>query len=136
MVARGASGMPLTQYIRDLAEPTRGVLLAIQERAELLVPGMTEKISYRMPCKVYRDKPLFSVLQTKTHLGYYPFSASAIDAVRGSLAASGADVTRPEVAALDWSKGTVRFTVANPIPDDVVAMLVMARKAEIDALSR
>ncbi|HEU5222270.1 MAG TPA: DUF1801 domain-containing protein [Candidatus Lumbricidophila sp.] len=133
MVARGASGMPLTQYIRDLTEPARGVLAAIQERAVLLVPGTTEQVSYRMPCMMYRGKPLLSVLQTKTHLGYYPFSASTIDAVRGSLAASGADTSRPEVAALNWSKGTVRFAVAHPIPDDVVAMLVMARKAEIDA---
>jgi uncharacterized protein YdhG (YjbR/CyaY superfamily) len=33
----------------------------------------------------------------------------------------------------DLSKGTIRFTPDQPVPDDVLADLVRARKAEIES---
>lgn len=55
------------------------------------------------------------------HLSIFPFSSRAVDAVRDQL------------AGVELSKGTVRFTVAAPIPTETVRDLVRHRAAEIRA---
>jgi len=55
----------------------------------------------------------------KKHLSIFPFSPAAIDAVKDRL------------GDFDLAKGTVRFTPDSPVPEDVVADLVRARKQEI-----
>jgi uncharacterized protein YdhG (YjbR/CyaY superfamily) len=51
----------------------------------------------------------------------FPFSPGAIEAVEGRL------------EGFDLSKGTIRFSPDRPVPEDVLADLVEARKAEITA---
>jgi uncharacterized protein YdhG (YjbR/CyaY superfamily) len=55
----------------------------------------------------------------KQHLSIFPFSPQAVDAVRDRL------------TAFELSKGTVRFSVENPLPDDVVRDIVRYRVDEI-----
>src|ERR671914_251058 len=57
----------------------------------------------------------------KKHLSVFPFSPAAVDAVKDRL------------EGFDLSKGTIRFTPDQPVPDDVLADLVRARKAEIES---
>jgi uncharacterized protein YdhG (YjbR/CyaY superfamily) len=72
-----------------------------------------------MAALTYRDKPLLGFRAAAAHLSVFPFSPGAVDAVRGELPASAV------------SKGTLRFTPAAPLPDDVVRRLVRARAEEI-----
>jgi uncharacterized protein YdhG (YjbR/CyaY superfamily) len=46
------------------------------------------------------------------------------------------DGYREELTAFDMAKGTVRFVPDHPIPGEVVASIVRARMAEIDAATR
>jgi uncharacterized protein YdhG (YjbR/CyaY superfamily) len=51
----------------------------------------------------------------------FPFSPAAVEAVADRL------------EGFDLSKGTIRFSPDNPVPDDVLADLVRARQREITA---
>ncbi len=63
-------------------------------------------------------------LATKHHLSIFPFSSRVIDAVRDRL------------TAFELSKGTIRFTVAMPLPDEVVRDIVRHRIEEIVGAAR
>ena len=78
-------------------------------------------MSYAMAALLYRGKPLLSVVETAKHLAYYPFSGRVVSAV--------AD----ELDGFSLSKGTVRFSLGQPIPADVVDRLILVRRDQIDA---
>lgn len=120
-----ASAGPLSAYLGELAPEVAAVFGAIVARASALVPDVAEGKTYGMPGLVYRGRPLLSVRQTKEHLGYYPFSPAAVDSVAA------------ELADHSLSKGTVRFSLEQPLPVEVVDRLILARRDEIDgALDR
>ena len=85
------------------------------------VPEAEEGRSYGMPAFIYAGRPLLGFRAAKKHLSIFPFSPAAIDAVRDRL------------GDFELSKGTVRFTADAPVPEDVLTLLVRARKQEITA---
>lgn len=123
MTAEGgsASAGPLSAYLDDLDESVAAVFRRIVQRAATLVPGVEQGQTYGMPGLVYRGRPLLSLRQTREHLGYYPFSAVVVESVAADL------------AGFSPSKGTVRFSVEQPLPAEVVDRMILARRAEIDA---
>ena len=116
-----ASAGPLSAYLEELEPDVAAVLGAIVARAAVLVPDADEGRTYGMPGLVYRGRPLLSVRQTREHLGYYPFSPAVVDAVA------------PELPDFSLSKGTVRFSVDQPLPPAIVDRMILARRDEIDA---
>jgi uncharacterized protein YdhG (YjbR/CyaY superfamily) len=72
-----------------------------------------------MPAFIYGGRPLLGFRAAKKHLSIFPFSPAAIEAVQERL------------DGFDLSKGTVRFTPDRPVPEDVLADMVRARKQEI-----
>jgi uncharacterized protein YdhG (YjbR/CyaY superfamily) len=67
-----------------------------------------------------KRKPLLGFAALKDHLSLFPFSAHVVAAVKGRL------------AGYDLSKGTIRFTEAKPIPEDVIWEILDLRLQEID----
>jgi len=116
-----AEAGPLSAYLQGLDSTVAAALGAIFARAHELVPDVAEGRTYGMPGLVYRGRPLLSLRQTASHLGYYPFS----EAVVASVAA--------DLADFSLSKGTVRFSVEHPLPAGIVDRLILARRNEIDA---
>jgi uncharacterized protein YdhG (YjbR/CyaY superfamily) len=112
----------VSEYVGSLDEPGRTAVGRIVERARALVPDAVEGTSYGMPALRYRDSPLISAVQTKKHVGVYPFSPAVIEALAGKLA--GFHVT----------KGSIGFAPDHPLPDDVVDQIVTLRRDEIDAM--
>ncbi|MEI2733187.1 MAG: DUF1801 domain-containing protein [Dermatophilaceae bacterium] len=108
-------------YLATVEPSRRAALARVVDRARALIPEVTEGTSYAMPALMYRDKPLLAAISAKDHLAIYPFSGSVISAVAADL------------AGFALSKGTIRFQVDAPVPDDVLARIVLARRAEIDA---
>ena len=90
----------------------RDVVLAAEPEAE-------EGTSYGMLAWRLDGKPLLGVNEAKAHIGIYPFSPPAVDAVRDRL--DGFTVT----------KGGVQCTLERPVPDEVLVALVELRRAEI-----
>lgn len=105
----------LAQY----PDADRAALARVVGVARRVAPDAQEGTSYGLPALRVAGKPLLGVSRAARHLALYPFSPAAIDAVRDGL------------AGFDVSKGTIRFTVDHPLPDDVVERLVTARLAEI-----
>ena len=100
-------------------EPDRSCLQHVVAVVRSLVPDATEGMSYGMPALKVDGKPLLAAVAAARHLSVYPFSSSVVAAVAGRL------------EGYSLSKGTIRFSAARPIPDDVLADIVRLRLAEI-----
>jgi uncharacterized protein YdhG (YjbR/CyaY superfamily) len=71
-----------------------------------------------------KQRTLLAFLAAKHHLSVFPFRSRVIDAVRDRL------------TGFELSKGTIRFTVAMPLPDEVVRDIVRHRIEEIVGAAR
>lgn len=111
-------------YFDSLDAPTRSAFERIRDLALEIVPDAEEGTSYGMAALRYRQKPLLGFRAFKNHLSIFPFSPQVVDAVRDRL------------TSFDLSKGTIRFAVTAPIPDDVVRDIVRHRVGEIAGTSR
>jgi uncharacterized protein YdhG (YjbR/CyaY superfamily) len=105
------AGLPATES--KALERVRAVVLDV-------IPEAEQGTSYGVPAYRYRGRPVLGFRAAAKHLSIFPFSPDAIRAVEHRL------------GGWDVSKGTIRFTPANPLPDDVLADLVKERKREID----
>jgi uncharacterized protein YdhG (YjbR/CyaY superfamily) len=111
----------LTEYLAEAPEPARALLTALRDRAMSLVPDAEEGLGYGMPALRYRGRPLISVMATKAGYSLFPFSADVVAGAIGGL---------PGFAS---TKGGIKFTDAQPLPDEAFDGIVQARRAEIDA---
>ncbi|WP_275004441.1 iron chaperone [Promicromonospora iranensis] len=111
-----------TDYIASLDGSVRDAVEHVRARALRLVPDAEEGSSYGMAALRYRDSPLISARATAKHIGLYPFSPPAIEALGSDL------------AGFSTSKGTIRFTPERPLPDDVLDRLILFRRDEIDTM--
>ena len=106
-------------YFGSLDPSSRTAFEHIRNLVREIVPEAEEGTSYGMAALRYQKKPLLGFRAAKQHLSIFPFSPQAVDAVRDRL------------TAFELSKGTVRFSVENPLPDDVVRDIVRYRVDEI-----
>jgi uncharacterized protein YdhG (YjbR/CyaY superfamily) len=109
----------MDDYLDDLPPAQKAAL----ERVRAVVGGLAadaeEGKSYGVPAFIYAGRPLLGFSAARKHLSIFPFSPEAIEAVRDRL------------DGFDLAKGTIRFSPDSPVPDDVLADLVRARKQEI-----
>jgi uncharacterized protein YdhG (YjbR/CyaY superfamily) len=103
-------GLPASQ--RRALERVRAVVIRITPEAE-------EGVSYGMPAFIYEGRPLLGFRAAKKHLSVFPFSPAVVARVKDRL------------EGFELSKGTIRFTPENPVPEEVLADVVRARKQEI-----
>jgi uncharacterized protein YdhG (YjbR/CyaY superfamily) len=113
-------GVPaVDDYLSGLDEASRAAFEHVRNLVTALVPEVEEGTSYGMAALKYRHKPLLGFRAGKQHLSIFPFSSDVVEAVRDQL------------KAFELSKGTIRFSVDRPLPDDVVREVVRRRIAEI-----
>ena len=111
-------------YFNSLDASTRAAFEQICDLVIEIVPEAEQGTSYGMAALKYKRKPLLAFLAAKHHLSIFPFSSQVVDAVRDRL------------AALELSRGTIRFTAATPLPDEVVRDIVRHRIQEIAGPAR
>ncbi len=109
----------LDDYLGGLDTAERAAFEHVRDLVMELVPDAEQGTSYGMASLRYRQKPLLGFRAGKQHLSIFPFSSDAVDAVRDRLPGDA------------LSKGTVRFSAAMPLPDDVVRDVVRLRIDEI-----
>lgn len=114
----------LDDYFAGLDAPVGAAFRHIRDLATDLVPGVQEGMSYGMPALVHRGRPLIALRAATGHLSLFPFSTAAVDAVRDRLPPA------------RLSKGTIRFTLDDPLPDEIVRDVVRSRATEIEATAR
>jgi uncharacterized protein YdhG (YjbR/CyaY superfamily) len=111
-------------YFGTLDTETRAAFERIRTLALEIVPQTDQGSSYGMAALKYKDKGLLGFAAAKHHLSVFPFSSRVVDEVRDRL------------PGFDLAKGTIRFTVEKPLPDDVVRDVVTLRLAEINGSTR
>jgi uncharacterized protein YdhG (YjbR/CyaY superfamily) len=109
----------MDDYLDGLPPEQKTALARVRAVVEGVAPEAEEGVSYGMPAYLYAGRPLLGFRAAKRHLSVFPFSPAAIEAVKDRL------------GGFDLSKGTIRFSPDSPVPDDVLADLVRARKEEI-----
>ena len=110
----------IDDYLGTVGAEERVALERVLDIARRTVPDAVDGRSYGMPALRHAGKPLIGILAAKDHLSIFPFSPEAVEAVSGRL------------PGFSLSKGTIRFSVDQPVPDDVLRDLVELRRAEID----
>jgi uncharacterized protein YdhG (YjbR/CyaY superfamily) len=111
-------------FFETLDAETRAAFEHIRNLALEIVPQAGQGTSYGMAALKHNGKGLLGFAVAKRHLSVFPFSSRVVDEVRDRL------------SGFDLSKGTIRFTVEKPLPDDVVREVVALRLAEIDGSIR
>src|SRR5688500_12737081 len=108
----------VARYIADTPPTARRALKAIRTAIKSVAPGMTERISYRIPTFELDGQYLLYMAAFKEHVSVYPVTS-------GMLARYG-----KAIAPYRAGKGTLRFPLNAPIPTDLVAKLAKVRVRE------
>jgi hypothetical protein len=108
----------IDNYLNDLSEDNKKELQRIRELIHGFVPEAEEAFSYDMPAFTYEGKPLIYFAAFKDHLSVFP-TAFPIEALKDRL------------ASYTVSKGTIKFTLDNPLSDELIEKLLESRISEI-----
>ena len=105
------------EYLIDVPGDKRKVLDKLRKTISSLVPKAEEYISYGMPTFKYNG-PLVSYAAFKEHCSLFPWNATLIKKFA------------EELKPFKTSKGTIQFTVDNPLPVALVKKLIRERMKE------
>lgn len=108
-------------YLATRPPDQQAVLADLRATLTALLPDAEEVMSYAMPGFRIGKKVIAGYAGFARNCGYYPHSGSIIPQFAEELDRLG----------FTHSGGGVSFTPAHPLPDDLVARLVAARKAEL-----
>jgi uncharacterized protein YdhG (YjbR/CyaY superfamily) len=108
-------------YLQNLTSSEAKALLKLRENLAALIPAYTEKLSRGVPFFYYRGKRAVGYRASKGHLSFFIMEGKVLQSFAVELK--------------NWEHGptVVRFQPNQPIPLDLLARLVAARLAEIDA---
>ena len=107
-------------YLAGLEAPARRTLEELRRTILKVVPDAEEGLSYGVPAFRVRGKAVAGFAAFKNHLTYVPHSGSVL----GDLG--------DDVAGYETSKGSLKFAIDTPLPEDLVAKLVAARLRELE----
>jgi uncharacterized protein YdhG (YjbR/CyaY superfamily) len=105
-------------YLKGLPADQRE---ALQKMCDVIVdaaPPLSEKTYYGVPNYFLGDDPLVAFVAAKNHLSLFPHGSQIIREMSDQL------------EPFSTSKGTIRFTPDEPLPDELVRKIV-ARRIEI-----
>ena len=108
------------EYLENVSPDHRKLLDRVAEQIRKVAPDTEELISYGIPTFKYRGRPLLYFAAHKQHCSLYPVTDKMLE------------VCGEEIRPRQTGKGTIRFTVEDPLPGRVVAKLTRARLEEID----
>lgn len=112
--------MTVDEYLAAAPEPQRGTLETVRERLRALLPDAEEGISYGVPAFKVGGKAVAGFAQFARHCSYFPHSGETLTTMSDQL------------QGYDWSKGTLKFAIDEPLPTDLLRRLVETRLAELD----
>lgn len=95
------------QYVGALTPGQREQFERLRSIVRTMVPDAGEKVSYGVPTFTHRDRYVLYFAAFKNHMSVYP-TVGAVEATKGT-------------------KGTFRFTEADPVPEEVVRAIVAHR---------
>ncbi|QUC00691.1 iron chaperone [Cellulosimicrobium cellulans] len=114
-------GKPTTvdEYLATLAPDAREVVAHLRAVVHDTVPGLGERISYGIPTFTRDGRYVVYLAGWAHHVSLYP--VPEVD-----------DALARRIARYQDGKGTLRFPLAEPVPDDVVRAVVVRLAARRD----
>jgi len=106
-------------YLARAPEPQRTTLVAMRSTIAGLVPDAEQGIAYGVACFKVDGKGVAGLGFYADHCSYFPMSGS----ITSELAA--------ELEGYTTAKGSIQFPSDEPLPADLVARLIEARRREI-----
>lgn len=108
------------EYIAAQPEAAQDVLKKVRESIRKALPEAEEVISYQIPAfKTKSGRPIY-FSGWKKHYSLYPAT--------GLLVAAFKD----ELAAYEVEKGTIRFPLSAPVPEDLIGRMALFRANEAE----
>jgi uncharacterized protein YdhG (YjbR/CyaY superfamily) len=107
----------IDEYIATFPRDVQAILEELRRTIRDEAPEAEETISYGIPTFDLNGRHLVHFAAYKNHVGFYPTS-------------SGISAFRKELSTYEVSKGTVRFSIGEPLPLDLVKKIVRYRVKE------
>jgi uncharacterized protein YdhG (YjbR/CyaY superfamily) len=107
--------MTVDEYLAAAPEPQRSTLTRLRSDLRALLPEAIETISYGMPAFKQGGKAIAGYAYFKAHCSYFPHSGTVLPAIGDDL------------AGYEWTKGTLKFPVDQPLPVTLLRSLVETR---------
>jgi len=108
----------VSEYIAKAPPKTRKALRQLRTAIKSAAPGITERISYRIPTFDIDGRYILYIAAFKEHVSVYPVTA-------GMVAKHG-----ERIAPYRAGKGTLRFSLDVPIPIGLITKLAKIRIQE------
>ena len=108
----------IDEYLSGIEEPKRSTLTELRRSILAVIPEAEQGLSYGVPVFRIGGKNVAGFSAAKHHLSYLPHSGRVLGALSDELAGFAA------------SKGALRMPIDQPIPPELVARLIEARRAE------
>ena len=118
-----ANSASVDEFIRQFPEDVQTKLAQLRAVLHEEAPEAYETISYGIPTLVYLGRNLVHFSAYKGHIGFYP-------------GASGIEAFLEELSGYVVSKGTVRFSLTEPLPYPLIRRMVRFRMEENQAKAR
>lgn len=106
-------------YLAAVDEPQHGTLQQLRATLRDVLPDAEEGISYGVPVFKLGGKAIAGFAAYKNHVTYLPHSGSVTEVLAADL------------SAYKTTKGALQFAIDQPLPEDVVRLLVGARLKEL-----
>jgi uncharacterized protein YdhG (YjbR/CyaY superfamily) len=110
--------MTVSEYIANTPPAARKALKKLRSAIKGAAPGITERISYRIPTFELDGRYLLYIAAFREHVSVYPVTS-------GMVAEYGEAIAR-----FRRGKGTLRFSLKEPIPVGLIAKLAKVRVRE------
>jgi len=101
----------IDDYLDTINSLQRPALERIRVVVHRLAPDAVETIGYGMPVFKYKGKYLIGFAGFKNHMSIFP-GANPVEA------------TKAKLAHFKTAKGTIQFTLDNPLPDDILEEVI------------
>jgi uncharacterized protein YdhG (YjbR/CyaY superfamily) len=108
----------VSAYIAKAPPRSQKALKALRAAIKGVAPGITERISYRIPTFDFEGRYLIYIAGFRDHVSVYPVTS-------GMIARYG-----KTIAPFRSGKGTLRFSLDQPVPIELVVKLARVRLAE------
>lgn len=107
-------------YLNNLSPREQSVLGALRNQIFDYVPEIEERLSRGVPFFYYRGKRTVGFRSSKNHLSFFIMEGNVMENLKD------------ELAKYDSSSTVIRFKSDNPLPEELIKKLVLARVSEID----
>ena len=107
------------EYIASQPDSVQGVLERVRSTIRKAVPEAEEVISYKIPTYKLPGGPVLYFAGWKQHFSLYPATANVVEAFRD------------EIAPFVVSKGTIRFSLSQPVPVKLIGRIAKFRAKEV-----